>query len=121
MSPKASACISFLLALPMGILLSAIVFEIQPIEMFLKSILTNDGSQPNTFGFGVMIGSLLFLPVALAVSLWPMLLKRADGKRRYYMINLVVAAAVLALMVPTWGALAEEIYRCDVLHIPNCD
>jgi hypothetical protein len=121
MSPKASALIGALLALPMGILIPAVAFELWPIESALKAMLTIDGSQPNALGSVVIFGGLLALPVALAVSVWPMARKGADGRRRLYVVNLALAAVIVALMAPTWGGLAEEVYRCDILQIPNCD
>jgi hypothetical protein len=120
MKPNRSALIAFLLTLPIGILLSAILFKISAFETFLKSFLTNDGSTPNIFGFIYMIGGLLALPAGLVITLLPML-KPKKGKRRFYILNAAVAILIVILMIPTWGELAGEIYRCDVLHIPNCD
>src|SRR5687768_8415541 len=117
MGPKSSALIGFLLALPMGLLVPAVVFQIEPIEVVLRTILTNDGSQPHAAGFTVMIVGLLALPVALAVSVWPIARKGADGRRRLYIVNLALAAVIVALMAPTWGGLAEEVYRCDILKV----
>lgn len=68
-----------------------------------------------------MIAGLLALPVAFVVCLSPVLRKGADGKRHLYIVNLILVAIILVLMVPTWGGLAEEVYRCDILQIPNCD
>ncbi len=121
MTQKKSAIIGFLLSLPIAVLLSSIVFRITVIESFLKMILTNDGDRPNGLGFAFMIGGLVALPFALAISLWPMLRKDKKGKRHFYLVNALVAVLVLILMIPTWGALAEEVYRCDVLQVPNCD
>ena len=120
-NPKLAALTGLILILPIGILLPTIFLEIESIEIVLKSVLTSDGNQPNTFGFAYMLLGMLALPVALSISVWSTLRKTGDGKRHVYAVNLVVAGIAAALMVPTWGALAEEIYRCDVLRIPNCD
>lgn len=117
---RRAALIGFLLALPMGILVLAIVLDMEFIETILKSMLTNDGDRPTAFGFAYMAVSGLLLPIALGVSLWPMR-KNKDGKRSVYVLNLVVAAIIVALMIPTWGGIAKDIYRCDILGIPNCD
>jgi hypothetical protein len=118
MSPNAAALTSLLLALPMGLLLPAVVFDI---EGLITSVLTDDGAQANPLGLGVMLGALVALPVALAVSLTALLRRGADGRRRLSVVNLLLAAAVVTLMVPRWGGVAQELYRCEVLGIPNCD
>lgn len=115
------ALVALLLAFPIGLIFSAIVFEWQMVESALKSLLTNDGDQPNMVGRIIMLSGLLALPVALGVGLWPMVRKAQDGKRHFYIANAMVTMLVAALMVPTWGELAQEVYRCDVLQIPNCD
>ncbi len=115
-----AALIAFLLALPMAILVLSIELDIEVIENVLKSILTNDGDRPTALGFAYMAVGLLLLPVSLVVSLWPMR-KKKDGKRPVYILNLVVAACVIALATPIVAGLAKDIYRCDILKIPNCD
>ena len=52
---------------------------------------------------------------------WPMLRRDINGDRHFYALNLAVVAVALMLITLTWGALAEEIYRCDIQGIPNCD
>ena len=110
------------LALPIALLLGTIVFAIDPLETALKAIFTDDGDQPNVLGRIYMVGGLAALPVALVVSLWPVLAGGIGRARhRLHLANVAVALFVVALMAPTWGALADEAYRCDVLRIPNCD
>lgn len=121
MSSRTSVLTAFLLSLPMAVLLVVMVFEITPVEIFFKSFLTNDGSKPNTFGLVYMIGSLIALPIGLVMSLLPMFKKDKKGKRHFYLVNAAIAALIIILMVPTWGGLLKDIYRCDILHIPNCD
>ena len=68
----------------------------------------------------VIYGGLLLLPIAFVLNLRPMLKREGpEGKRRLYTINLIVGAAILLLIIFTWGGLIlEEIYclrgiRCD--------
>ena len=63
---------------------------------------------------------MFLLPVAFVLNLQPMLKRDGpEGKRRLYVINLVVGALILLLIAVTWGALlVEQIYclrgiRCD--------
>lgn len=110
-----------ILAIPMGLLILGIFFGATPIESALKSVLTIDGNTPNLFGRIFMFMALFGLPVGLLVTLWPMAKKGTDGKRKAYPINIVVAIIIALMMIPTWGGLAQDIYRCDILKIPNCD
>ena len=41
--------------------------------------------------------------------------------RRVYWLNTIVSALMLVLFTALSVALGTEIYRCDVLGIPNCD
>ena len=115
------ALIALLLALPMAVLLGSIVFEIQLVETAFKAVFTTDGDRPNIFGFIFMGTALLALPIALVISLWPMIRSGTNGKRHFLLANALVAVLVVTLMTPTWGGLAKDIYRCDILGIPNCD
>ncbi len=116
-----SALIAFLCALPIGVMLLSILLKITAIETAFKSVMTTDGTVPNTAGFVYMFIGLAALPVGLIISLWPMIRKDALGIRHIYIVNLILAVLLIALIIPTLGELAVEIYRCDVLGIPNCD
>jgi len=74
----------------------------------------------NMLGRIVIYGGLLLLPAAFVLNLRPMLKREgSEGKRRLYILNLIVGAAILLLITFTWGGLIlEEIYclrgiRCD--------
>lgn len=115
-----SALFAFLLALPMLVLIPSVAFDFDPVEAFLKSFLTDNGETLNLLGYTLMFLGLFALPVGLIVALRPFFMKE-NGVRNMYVVNILVAVLILALMVPTWGALATEIYRCDILRVPNCD
>lgn len=120
--PERYALVALALTIPIAILVAAISFKIEPLETALKEIFADENDRPTVLGSIYVFGGLLALPVALAVSLWPVLRDGLrEARRHLYIANLAMALVVLALMVPTWGAIAEEIYRCDVLRIPNCD
>lgn len=118
MSPRLAAYVALALSVPLGIVWTAIVFELQFVEVAFKSVFTSDGATLNAAGRVYIFGSILVLPVALGLALWPMLRK---GTRGVYWLNIAIALLILILMWHTWGGLAEDIYRCDILKIPNCD
>ena len=123
-SPRLAAITSLILAMPLELTYVALMFNIEPLARLLNDLFTIEG-QPgqmeiNTLGGIVIYGGLLFLPLAFALNLRPLLRKAGtDGKRRLYVLNLIVGAAILLLIIFTWGGLIlEEIYclrgiRCD--------
>jgi hypothetical protein len=121
MSARLSAFIACLLLLPAGIMLASIVFHIEAVETFMKSFLTEDGETPSVLGRAYMLFALLALPVSLVLAVWPMLRKGANGQRSFYLANALVALIALILLVPIVFGIGEEVYRCDILKIPNCD
>lgn len=118
-NPASAAVTSFVLALPLGLTFVAFMFDIEPLVKPLNDLFTIEGQQGeiNMLGRIVIFGGLLLLPFAFALNLQPLLKK--GGKRKLYTVNLVVGAAILLLIVFTWGGLMlEEIYclqgiRCD--------
>ena len=100
------------------------MFNIEPLARLLNNLFTVDGEQGemqiNMLGRIVIFGGLLLLPVAFALNLQPMLKRQGpEGKRILYPLNLIIGAAILILILFTWGGLLlEEIYclqgiRCD--------
>jgi hypothetical protein len=123
-NPRSVAITSLILAMPLGLTYVALMFNIEPLARVLNNLFTIDGQQGeieiNMLGRIVIYGGLLLLPVAFALNLQPILKREGpEGKRRLYAINLTVGAAILLLIVFTWGGLLlEEIYclqgiRCD--------
>jgi len=119
-NPRSAAIISFILALPLGLIFVAFMFDIEQLVKPFNALLTINGSDVNTLGRVVLIGGLLILPVAFVLNLQPMLKREGpEEKRKLYAINLIVGAVILLLIIFTWGGLIlEEIYclrgiRCD--------
>lgn len=121
LTPNKAAIYGLLLILPIGALILGIVLGIKEIESFFKFYLTDDGNIPNRLGYAYMLAGLFALPAGFLISVWPMLKKHKGGRRRIYMLNLIVAALGLILIIPLTAGFLEEIYRCDILGIPNCD
>jgi len=119
-NPKLAAITSFIFSLPLGLTFVAFMFDIEPLVKPLNNLFTIDGQQINNLGRIVIFGGLLLLPIAFVLNLRPMLKREGpERKRRVYAINLIVGAAILLLIIFTWGGLiVEEIYclrgiRCD--------
>ena len=119
-NPTSAAIISFILCLPLTVPYVILMFDMEPFIGPLNNLLTVDGQQISTLGRIVIFGGLLPLPIAFVLNLRPMLKREGpERKRRVYAINLIVGAAILLLIIFTWGGLiVEEIYclrgiRCD--------
>ena len=89
------------------------------IEPFFSLIRPGLHTSPREYVL-LAVGLLLVLVGAL-VTARPMLHRRADGRRRIYAVNAILAAALASFFVMVAIAVGSDIYRCDVLGIPNCD
>ncbi len=89
------------------------------IEPFFSLVRPGLHTSPREY---VLLGVvLLLILVGAAVAARPMLGRDDDGNRRFYPVNAALAALLcLAFVVLSLG-LGSDIYRCDVLGIPNCD
>lgn len=121
-NPRWAAITSLILSLPLGLIFVAFMFDIEPLVKPLNNLFTIDGQQGqiNTLGRIVVYGGLLLLPLAFALNLQSLLKREGpEAKRSLYTINLIIGAAILLLIIFTWGGLlVEEIYclrgiRCD--------
>ena len=121
-NPTSAAITSLILSLPLGLTFVAFMFDIEPLIKPLNNLFTINSRQDeiNMLGRIVIYGGLLLLPVAFVLNLRPMLKREGvEGKRKPYVLNLIIAVGILLLITFTWGGLLlEEIYclqgiRCD--------
>jgi len=117
---RSAAIISFILCLPLAVPYVIFMYDLEPLIGPLNNLLTVDGQQINNLGRIVIFGGLLLLPVAFTLNLQPMLIRaEPEQKRTLHAINLILGAAILLLVMMTWGSLIlESIYclqgiRCD--------
>lgn len=64
---------------------------------------------------------LLLFPVGAYIAATPMLPKKPGAKSRMIMTNFIVTFLLLSAFTVLVTALGWELYRCDVLRIPQCD
>jgi len=120
-NPRSAALTGFVLALPLGLLYTIAVLEIEPLNSLLKPLFTSGNVQTKVSGLVMILTGMLLLPVALAISLRPVFHRGADGKRKLYPINLILAAAIVVLITFSWGGFVKDVVNCEILRIPNCD
>lgn len=119
-NPTTAAIISFILALPLGLLYIIFNLDIKPLTSLVTAWLTVNGSEVNGLGRLVLIGGLFLLPAAFVINLRPMLKNEVpQAKRTLHTINIIVGIIILLIILVSWGGLfVEEIYclqgiRCD--------
>lgn len=114
--PKLAALTGGLLIVPFVVLNAIVGNRIEPFFSLIRP-----GIHTSALEYVLLAVVLLLMPVGSFVAMRPMLGKRADGKRRLHLLNGIVAAIMLSVFLLLATGLGVEIYRCDVLQIPNCD
>jgi hypothetical protein len=115
-NPKSAALFGLFSIAPF-VLLNAIVGN--RIEPFFSLIRPNIHTSP--FEYILLFIVLFLIPVGSFIAIRPILQKGADGKRKFYLVNVILAVLLLVVFVLLSVGLGSDIYRCDVLQIPNCD
>ncbi len=113
--PTQVALTGLLFALPFILANFVVALRLQPLYTWLGSVETLQQTPV------LPLLLLLLFPVGAFVAARPLLEKDSKGKRQFYILNAALATTLIVLFVVMFSALGEEIYRCEVLHIPNCD
>lgn len=103
-------------ALPFLVLNAIVGARVEPFFSLLRP-----GVHTGPLEYPLLALVLLLLPVGAIVALQPMLRPGARGQRSYPVVNMLLAALLVAVFAMLTVVLGEEIYRCEVLGIPNCD
>ena len=105
--PRVAALVGLGLALPFVVLNAIVVTRLEPVYSMIPAVL--------------LYTSVLLIGLGAVVTAWPTLWRGPDGRRRIYVVNALLAVVLSAVFVLLVVGLGEEIYRCDILDIPNCD
>ena len=119
---RSTAIISFLMALPLAVLLLITIYDIEPLSGYYKTLTTEaDGYRINSFGRIFEIGALLLLPLGFIVSLVPVVRNvRAGNGLTTNPINLLIAAALFIFIATLAISFVIDQYPCWI-GVPNCD
>ena len=117
-NPGWAALVGFLFVVPFLTLNTIVGAQIEP----FYSLLRPAGSHPGLLEFLLLFILLLLLPLVGAfIAARPMFGKKPEGEKRFYLLNFIVAVVLLTGSIGLSIGLGREVYRCDVLKIPNCD
>jgi hypothetical protein len=89
------------------------------IEPFFSLIRPGEHTSPREYV--LLFGLLALILVGALVAAGPMLRRGDDGRRRFYPLNAALAVGLGLVFVAVSYGLGSDIYRCDVLGLPNCD
>lgn len=115
-TPKSAALKGFLFVLPFAVLNAVVAKRVEPFFSLIRP-----GVHTSPLEYVLLLIVLLLLPVGAFIALRPLLQRGSDGKRRFYLVNGATAALLLGGFAAISIGLGSDIYRCDVLQIPNCD
>jgi hypothetical protein len=112
---QSAAIAALLLALPFVLLNVVVSARIEPLHGWITRLEVHNigGYGP---GFFLLVVLLLLWPIGAFVAVRPLL-----RERRWRVINLALGGLLLVGFLFVGGTLGEEIYRCDILRVPNCD
>jgi hypothetical protein len=106
--PQRTAAFTGLLCLlPFAALNAIVATRFEPFFSLIRP-----GAHTSNTEWFLLAASLLVMPVGAYVAL---------RKRTFYLANIAAALFLLAVFTTLSLVLGEEIYRCEVLQIPNCD
>ena len=115
-NPKTAALLGGLCVLPFVAANTIVANRIEPLFSFIRP-----GPHTSAFEYVLLAGVLGFIAVGAFITVRPLFDQGARPWPRIYMLNGALGALMLVVFVILSIALGSEIYRCDVLGIPNCD
>jgi hypothetical protein len=115
-NPKTAALMGGLCVLPFVAANTIVANRIEPLFSLIRP-----GPHTSAFEYFLLAVVLGFIAVGAFISARPLFDQGARPWLRIYLLNGAVGALMLLMFVVLSVALGSEIYRCDVLGIPNCD
>lgn len=99
------------LALPFFVANILVVTQVR----FFLSLLRPLG-QTTSYEQFIVLALIALVGVGGIVALLPML-----RDKRLYIVNAIIGAALIGFAIFAGYGLSVDVYRCDILKIPNCD
>lgn len=104
---RTPALLGLFCLLPFATLNAIVASRLEPFFSLIRP-----GEHTSPAELFLLATSLLLMPVGAYVAL---------RKRTFYLANIAAAILLLAVFTTLSLVLGEEIYRCEILQLPNCD
>ena len=114
--PTRAVFVGVLFVLPLVAMNAIVGIRLEPFFSLIRP-----GIHTSPREYVLLATALILIAVGAFVAARPMRGIGADGRRRFHAVNAILAALLSILFVVLTLALGSDIYRCDVLDIPNCD
>lgn len=115
-NPKSAALAGLLFIAPFVILNTIVASRIEPVFSLIRP-----GIHTGPYEYPLLFIVLLLIPVGSFITIRPIFQKGTQGTRKFYLVNVLLAAFLLIVFIMLSIGLGSDFYRCDVLQIPNCD
>lgn len=113
---KQAAFIGFVFTFPFLILNKIANSQMEPYYSLIKT----NGLMVNPFAYFLIAISLLLLPIGAVISILP-IFQKTNERNKVYFINIILALSMLIFFVTISFGFISEIYKCEMLRVPNCD
>ena len=114
--PSTAALVGGLCVLPFLTANAIVANRIEPLFSFIRP-----GPHTSGFEYVLLAVVLAFIAVGAFIAGRPLFDRVAPPAPRILILNGALSALLLLVFVILSVAPGSEIYRCDVLGIPNCD
>ena len=116
MPPRLAALLGAALVLPFVTANWIVGNRIEPFFSVIRP-----GLHTSTREYLMLFVVLILILAGAFIAARPLFQRTADGSRRFYPLNAILAVVLCAIFLALSVGLGSDIYRCDVLQIPNCD
>ena len=113
---KIAALVGALCVLPFLTANAIVANRIEPLFSFIRP-------GPHTSGFEYLLLAVVLALIAVGAFIAgrPLFDRTAPPASRIFIVNGAISVLLLLVFLVLSVAIGTEIYRCDVLRIPNCD
>jgi len=119
--PRTAAFLGVLLALPFTLIFLIAVYDIDPMNVWLRSLFATDSGRMRLAGLFFILGSILLLPVAVVLNVVAVRKSVSAGNGvMAYPINVALALGLLANIVALVSSFVIDQYPCWQ-GVANCD
>lgn len=115
-SPTYRALFGFACIVPFVLLNAVVANRTEPFFSFIRP-----ATRTGLFEYLLLFLSIGLIALGGIIAATPMFQKNKQGKYTFYFLNAGIAVVMILIFLLLASTLTTEIYRCEVLRVPNCD